>query len=136
MHARDAIRDQIIQDVRTASRQLRQASDNLTLLEKEVAPALSDALRVAQKGFADGGTNYLLVLQTTSQYLDARARILDQRAALSRALAELERSVGCSLNGTAMDVEALVRETAPPEEINQQIEELTPPEVEPLRLND
>jgi cobalt-zinc-cadmium efflux system outer membrane protein len=136
MHARDAIRDQIIQDVRTALRQLRQARDNLILLENEVAPALSEALEIAQRGFADGGTNYLLVLQTTSQYLDARARILDQRAALTSALAELERSVGCSLNDTAMDVEALVRETAPPTDLNQEIEELTPPSVEPLRFDE
>ncbi len=116
MHARDAIHDQIVQDVRTAARQFRQADDNLTILENDVAPALADALSIAQKGFADGGTDYLLVLQTTSQYLDARARILEQAAACRRVLAELERSVGSSLTEGGVDVERLLLETSPTEE--------------------
>ena len=93
MHARDAIRDQIYQDVRVACRQLYQAKANLTILESEVLPNLAEAIGIAKKSFADGGTDYLLVLQTTTLYLDARARILDQRAMLRRANAELERSV-------------------------------------------
>ncbi|MCA9158647.1 MAG: TolC family protein [Planctomycetales bacterium] len=112
-HTRDAIRDQIVQDVRTATRQLRQAQGNLTILTHDVAPAVKDALEISQKGFADGGTEYLLVLQTTSQYLDVRARILDQTAACLRALAELERSVGRSLEAGPLDVGALVEETSP-----------------------
>jgi cobalt-zinc-cadmium efflux system outer membrane protein len=116
MHARDAIHDQIVMDVRTAARQLRQAQDNLTILTRDVAPALADALSIAKKGFADGGTDYLLVLQTTTQYLDARAKILDQTAACRKALAELERSVGTSLEDGILDVEALAQAAAPPSE--------------------
>ncbi len=112
-HTRDAIRDQIVQDVRTAARQLRQAQDNLTILNRDVAPALQEALSISQKGFADGGTDYLLVLQTTSQYLDARGRILDQTAACLRALAELERSVGRSLAAGPLVLETFVIETTP-----------------------
>ena len=58
---------------------------------------LDEALRIAEKGFADGGASYLLVLQTTSQYLDAKARLLDQTAALRRARAQLEFSLGSRL---------------------------------------
>ncbi len=111
-HTRDAIGDQIVQDVRTAARQLRQAQDNLDILSNDVAPALQEALSISQKGFADGGTDYLLVLQTTSQYLDARARILDQTAACLRALAELERSVGRSLEAGPLDIVGLVSEAS------------------------
>ena len=113
MHTRDAIRDQIYQDVRVAYRQLVQAQANLTLLESEVLPNLSEAVGIAEKGFADGGTDYLLVLQTTTQYLDARARILDQRAMLRRAMAELERSVGRSLMAAPLDVQQMLAQTAP-----------------------
>jgi len=113
IHSRDAIRDQIYQDVRVACRQLYQAQANLTLLEMEVLPNLSDAVSIAGKGFADGGTDYLLVLQTTTLYLDARGRILDQRAMLRRAIAELERSVGRSLDTTPLDVPKMLSETAP-----------------------
>ena len=128
LHARDAIRDQIVQDVRTAAKQLVQARDNLRVLEGEVAPALADALEIAKKGFADGGTDYLLVLQTTSQYLDNQARILDQRAACSRAQAELERSVGCRLDGAPLNVDALWNETSPADETPATPEEVPLPE--------
>ncbi len=113
MHTRDAIRDQIFQDVRVACRQLSQAKANLSILETEVLPNLSEAVGIAEKGFADGGTDYLLVLQTTTLYLDARARILDQRAMLKRAIAELERSVGRSLVAAPLDVTKMLSETAP-----------------------
>ena len=129
-HSRDAIHDQIVQDVRTAARQLQQARDNLEILNRDVAPALADALSISEKGFSDGGTDYLLVLQTTSQYLDAQARILDQTAACRRAIAELERSVGCSLEGVAMDIEALLLESAPPEVSIAESEELAAPTAE------
>ena len=69
MHNRDAIRDQIYQDVRVACRQLSQAKANSTILETEVLPNLSEAIGIAKKGFEDGGTDYLLVLQTTTLYL-------------------------------------------------------------------
>ncbi len=117
LHTRDALRDQIVLDVRTAARQYQQASDNLVVLEREVAPALEASLAIAKRGFADGGTDYLLVLQTSSQYLDVQGRILDQTAALARAAAQLERSVGCRLDGATIDAEALLRETSPPEEL-------------------
>ncbi|WP_231943811.1 TolC family protein [Aeoliella mucimassa] len=117
MHSRDAIRDQIVQDVRTAARQYIQARDNLVLLEQQVAPTIDEALSIAKKGYEDGGTDYLLVLQTASQYLDVRSRMLDQRAAMARAAAELERSVGCRLDGEPMDLVRLLEETSPPEEL-------------------
>jgi cobalt-zinc-cadmium efflux system outer membrane protein len=94
---RDAIRDQIAQEIRTAAAQYLQAEHNYAILSSDVVPALDAALRIAERGYVDGGAPYLLVLQTTSQYLDAKARLLDQLAALRRARAELERSVGRNL---------------------------------------
>jgi outer membrane protein TolC len=85
-------------------RQIGQARENLAILEREIAPTLVDALAIAETGFAEGGTDYLLVLQTTSQYLDVQARILDQTAACQRAFAELERSVDCCLDGLPMEM--------------------------------
>ncbi len=115
LHNRDAIRDQIYQEVRVANRQWEQAKANLQILETEVLPNLQQALEISKKGFEDGGTDYLLVLQTTSQYLDARSRILDQRAALRRASAELERSIGRCLNATQLDIPQMLSQTVPDE---------------------
>jgi cobalt-zinc-cadmium efflux system outer membrane protein len=93
-HNRDAVRNQIVQEVRTAAALARQADENLEILQNRVAPPLQEAVTLAQNAFEDGGASYLLVLQTATGYLDARGRILDQTAALRRALAELERGVG------------------------------------------
>ncbi len=119
MHNRDAIHDQIVADVRISSRQLAQAQANLVVLRDEIAPALKDALEIARKGFADGGTDYLLVLQTTSQYLANRALILDQTAACHRAVAELERSVGRNLAAGYVDILALAEASLPPEDAKE-----------------
>jgi len=94
---RDALRDQIVEQVRTAAAQVRQASENLAVLQQRVIPSLEEGLAMARKGFEDGGAAYLLVLQTTTLYLDARSRALDQTAALCRAHADLERAVGRKL---------------------------------------
>ncbi len=96
-YSRDAVHDQIVQEVRSAAAQYLQAQHNYEILRQQVVPALEEALHIAEKGFADGGASYLLVLQTASQYLDSKSRMLDQLAALQRARAELERSVGCRL---------------------------------------
>lgn len=128
LHNRDAIHDQIVADVRVASRQLSQAQSNLAILRDEIAPALADALQIAQKGFADGGTDYLLVLQTTSQYLANKALILDQTAACHRAVAELERSVGRNLAAGFVDVVALADASLPPED-SRGLESFEPPAV-------
>lgn len=95
---RDQIHDQIVNQVRLASVQAIQATENRDALQNEVLPALAESLEIAKKGFADGGTTYLLVLQTTTQYVDVKTRILDQTAAICRASAELELSCGGRLN--------------------------------------
>ncbi|QDU98696.1 TolC family protein [Lignipirellula cremea] len=101
MYARDAVKEQVIQEVRAASAQWRQTLRQLAILEKQVDPALKKSLQITQKGFTSGGADYLLVLQATTQYFDSRARILDQKASLLRARAELERSIGGSLAAAA-----------------------------------
>jgi cobalt-zinc-cadmium efflux system outer membrane protein len=100
-HNRDAVRNQIVQEVRTAAAQMFQSAENLEILQNRVAPSLQEAVALAQNAYEGGGASYLLVLQTTTQYLDARGRILDQTAAWRRALAELERGVGRRLDGCA-----------------------------------
>ena len=114
LHNRDAISDQIVADVKTAYRQLDQAYRNLEILKKDVEPALVEALQIAKKGFEDGGSDYLIVLQTTNQYLIAKGQILNQTAACNRAVAELERSVGRSLIAPPLASADVLAATSPP----------------------
>lgn len=113
LHNQDAISDQIIADVKTAYRQLLQAQQNYLILQKEIQPALADALQIAQKGYQDGGSDYLIVLQTTTQYITTKGQILVQKAACNRALAELERSVGRSLMAPPLSIDEVLQATAP-----------------------
>lgn len=113
LHNQDAISDQIIADVKTAYRQLLQAQQNYLILQKEIQPALADALQIAQKGYQDGGSDYLIVLQTTTQYIATKGQILVQKAACNRALAELERSVGRSLMAPPLSIDEVLQATAP-----------------------
>jgi cobalt-zinc-cadmium efflux system outer membrane protein len=94
---RDAIRDQILLDVRTAETQLRQSTDNLRIVRNQILPALREATAVAEKAYEGGGTTYLMVLQTTADFVNAQTQELTQIAATRRAFAELERSVGRKL---------------------------------------
>jgi cobalt-zinc-cadmium efflux system outer membrane protein len=116
-YTRDAISDQITQDVRTALAQWTQAQQNLAIIERDVLPTLNDATGIAKKGYEDGGADYFLVLQTTSQYLDARIRQVDQRAALRRAYAELERSVGHKLTAPSTSTDTTPTVPTPSETI-------------------
>ena len=94
------VRDQVMMEVETAYSQAHQAKDNLDVLQRDVLVALDEAVVLAEKAYQDGGTSYFLVLQTTSQFLDARARELQLQADLSRALANLDRSVGHHLSAS------------------------------------
>ena len=113
LHNRDAISDQIIADVRTAYRQLRQAYDNLEILQRNVEPVLIEALQISKKGFEDGGSDYLIVLQTTTQYLTAKGQILTQTAACNRAVAELERGISRSLLAQPLATDEVMAATNP-----------------------
>jgi outer membrane protein, heavy metal efflux system len=116
---RDAIRDQIVQDVRTAATKLRQAQDNLSILRDEIVPSLREAATLAERAYEAGGTSYLLVLQTSTDYIAARTREIDQTAAARRALAELERSVGRKIvNGPDTWTDELPAPLLPPDEID------------------
>lgn len=94
MHRYITVRDQITLDVRTAHVQIQQAEENLRAIREKILPSVNTAVELARKNYRIGGASYFLVLQTTRQFLDVRARELDSEAALRRAIAELERSVG------------------------------------------
>ena len=86
--------DQVELDVRTSHSQLAQAHEQRSLIEESILPTLEEAQSLSRSSYEDGGVPYFLVLQTTSQYVDAQLRYADASAAVRRAHAQLERSVG------------------------------------------
>ncbi|MCC9601929.1 TolC family protein [Stieleria sp. JC731] len=89
-----ALRDQIELEVRTAMTQLDQANEQVKLFDQEVLPALREAQELSRRNYENGGVPYFLVLQTTTQFVDAQQRRALAMASSSRAEAELERAVG------------------------------------------
>ncbi len=89
-----ALRDQIDLDVRTAVVRLEQALEQRRLVDEQILPRLTEAEELARRNYEGGGVPYFLVLQTTTQYVDAQINRAAAEAAVRIALADLERSVG------------------------------------------
>ena len=88
------LQDQIRLDVRKAYAQYDQARSELAILQHKTRPEVDAAIRRVQKGYQEGNTNYVIVLETSRQLIDTSLREAQLNADLRRAWAELERSVG------------------------------------------
>ncbi len=89
-----ALRDRVEQEVREANQRAVQARRSLEELQSNVRPVVDKAIQQSGQAYRNGDLSLLNVLETTRQKYDVMLRELDARAALLRALAELERSVG------------------------------------------
>ncbi len=89
-----ALRDQVESEIREAQAQYAQAAESLERLREEVMPAARESIRLAEKAYADGEAAYLFVLEAGRQLFEVQLREADAQAALQRARAQIERSVG------------------------------------------
>jgi len=71
-----------------------QSLDSLADWHDRVVPQLERATEKARLAYKAGDISYLALLETTRQWLDARLHDVDLVAAVHRAAAELDRSVG------------------------------------------
>ena len=67
----------------------------------EVLPALEETRRMTEEGYRDGRVDLLRVLDAQRAVLDGRAGYVEAQVAWQRALADVERAVGASLEGGA-----------------------------------
>ncbi len=89
-----ALRDQVEGEVRDAMARLEQARKSLDMLRTGLKPVVEQAILQTETAYRNGDASYLNVLETTRQKFDAILRERDAEAALARAHAELERSIG------------------------------------------
>jgi cobalt-zinc-cadmium efflux system outer membrane protein len=89
-----ALKQRVALEVAEAREQLVQAQDVLRKLRDEVLPPLQRAGALAEDQYKKGEVAYLFVLEQTRGLIDAQLRIVDAEAAIRRAQAQLERSVG------------------------------------------
>ena len=89
-----ALKQRIALEAADARGQLVQAQDVLATLREAVLPPLERGAALAEQQYKKGDVAYLFVLEQTRGLVDARQRVIDSEAAIRRAQAQLERSVG------------------------------------------
>ncbi len=89
-----ALKQRVAFEVADARNQQAQANDALKRLREDLKPTLERAVALAREQYNRGDVSYLYVLEQTRPLADARMREIDAEAAVRRAAAQLERSVG------------------------------------------
>jgi len=92
-----AVRDLVELEVRKARIDLVQALTSLERIRGEILPASEEAVRLAERAYANGDMPYLFVLEVSRQVYDVRSRELDAVAGVRRATANLEHGLGRKL---------------------------------------
>ncbi len=91
---RDALKDRIRLEVRTAGTRVREADDLLDLYRSRLLPAARDRISAARAAYETGRTTFLHVIEAERDLRDAELQYEDARASLLRAQADLDRALG------------------------------------------
>jgi len=89
-----ALKQRVALEVAETRAQLVQALDALKAVREQVLPPLQRAVALAEDQYRKGDVAYLFVLEQNRGLIDAQLRVVDSEAAIRRAQAQLERSVG------------------------------------------
>ena len=89
-----ATKQHIALEVKEAHTNYLAAEQALALCRSQWVPAAKSAAVLAQETYTAGETSYLFVLEVNRQLLDARMREAVAEAALHRAEARLQHSIG------------------------------------------
>ena len=92
-----ALRDQVELEVRTARLELLRASESLARIRGKLLPQVEENIRLSERAYENGDVAYLTVLEAERQVFDLRLQEAEAAAAMRRALAQLERSMGKNL---------------------------------------
>jgi cobalt-zinc-cadmium efflux system outer membrane protein len=110
---RQTVRNQVLMDVHLAHTRYAQARAELSVLVGQVQPEVDKAITLTRRAYQEGNTPYVVVLETSRQFLDTRLREAELEAELRRSWAELERSVGHRLHAPVAPPFAPVGKTVP-----------------------
>ncbi len=89
-----ALHRQIVREVSDAHVRLVRATAQVASYRDAIVQARSTARQLAQQAFEQGEASFLGVLEATRSLVDARRRLADFEAEVSRAAAELTRATG------------------------------------------
>ncbi|ODT98480.1 MAG: hypothetical protein ABS79_05795 [Planctomycetes bacterium SCN 63-9] len=94
----EAQRDETSSEIQDLMTQARVQQDVLRLLREQIQPRARETLRLSRSDYARGNVDYATVQSALREVLQVRLQIAQVEAELSKALAALERAVGCRIN--------------------------------------
>ncbi len=91
-------RDEAFNEIQDLMVQSRVQQNVLVLLRDSILPRTKESLELARSDYAKGNVDYATVLSTVREVLQVELQIVQVEAELGKALASLERAVGCQIN--------------------------------------
>jgi len=94
----EAQRDETFSEIQDLMVQAKVQQNVLNLLRESILPRTRDALKLARSDYAKSNVDYATVLSAVREALRIEVQIAQVEAELGKALASLERAVGCQIN--------------------------------------
>ena len=94
----EAQRDETYSEIQELMVQARVQQNVLTLLRDSIGPRTRHAFDLARSDYAQSNVDYATVLSALREVLQIQLQIAQVEAELGKALASLERAVGCQIN--------------------------------------
>jgi outer membrane protein, heavy metal efflux system len=94
----EAQRDEAFSEIQDLMVQAKVQQNVLDLLRKSILPRTRESLKLARSDYAKANVDYATVLSALREALQIEIQIAQVEAELGKALASLERAVGCQIN--------------------------------------
>jgi outer membrane protein TolC len=94
----EAQRDETFSEIQDLMVQAQVQQNVLNLLRESILPRTRESLKLARSDYAKGNVDYATVLSGLRESLQIEIQIAQVEAELGKALASLERAVGCQIN--------------------------------------
>jgi outer membrane protein TolC len=94
----EAQRDETFSEIQDLMVQCKVQQNVLNLLRESILPRTRDSLKLARSDYAKSNVDYATVLSALRETLQIEIQITQVEAELGKALAALERAVGCQIN--------------------------------------
>jgi cobalt-zinc-cadmium efflux system outer membrane protein len=95
----EAQRDETLAEIKDFSTQARAQQEVLGLLRDGILPRTEETARLARSDYAKGNVDYATALSAMRELLQVRLQIAQVEGEKAKALAALERAIGCQING-------------------------------------
>ncbi len=100
----EAQRDETYSEIQDLMTQAKVQQNVLTLLRDSIMPRAQESFRLARSDYANGNVDYGTVQSALREVLQVRLQTVQIESELAKALAALERAVGCQINEHPPDI--------------------------------